>query len=220
MLFLKAEKRNILGRKTKRLWKNNLIPAVVYGHDIKTQPISVPYLDFQKIYQAVGETGLINLIIDNAKPIQVLVHDVQYHPLTGKFHHIDFYRVKTGEKITLEIGLKFVGTAPAVKELGGIFFSPLNKLKVECLPQDLVHEIEVDISKLATFDDVIRVKDLVVPEGLKILESPDEVVCLVKAPRTEEELKSLEEKPVEKVEEVETVKKPSKEEEPSESKEE
>ena len=192
--------------------KKKIIPAVVYGHQITTQNISVPYLDFEKVYREAGESSLINLIVENEKPIPVLIHDIQRHPLTGEIQHIDFYQVKTGEKITLEVGLKFVGEAPAVKELGGVLVTPLSKLKIECLPQDLIHELEVDISGLKNFEDIIRLKDLKIPQSIKVLASPDEVIALVKPPRKEEEIKILEEKPVEKVEEVEVIKEKPKEE--------
>ncbi|MGC9048899.1 MAG: 50S ribosomal protein L25 [Patescibacteria group bacterium] len=216
MLSLKAEKRSILGRKTKQLRKNKLIPAVVYGHKIKAQNISVPYLDFEKVYRQTGESTLINLNINNEKPIPVLIHDIQFEPLTNKIQHIDFYQIRADEKVTLEIGLKFVGQAPAVKELGGILTTPLTKLKIECLPQDLIHELEVDISGLKSFEDIIRLKDLVIPPNIKVLASPDEVIALVKPPRKEEEIKAIEEKPVEKVEEVEVIKEKPKEKQPSE----
>lgn len=212
MLSLKAEKRNIFGRKTKQLRKQKMIPAVIYGHHIKTLSISVPYLDFKNIHRQAGESSLINLIINNEKPIQVLIHNIQRHPLTNDIIHIDFYQVKADEKITIDIELKFIGEAPAVKELNGVLITPLSKIKVECLPKDLIHEIKVDISKLKTFEDIIRIKDLVFAPGIRFLASPDEVVALVKPPRTEEELKTLEEKPIEKVEEVEAIKEKAKKE--------
>lgn len=220
MLSLRANKRNIFGRKTKQLRKQKIIPAVVYGHNVKPQALSVPYLDFKKIYQQAGESSLINLIINNEKPIPVLIHDIQYHPLTDEIEHIDFYQIKADEKITIDIELKFIGEAPAVKELGGILVTPLSKIKVECLPKDLVHEIKIDISKLKTFEDIIRIRDLKPPAGIKFLASPDETVVLVKPPRTEEELKTLEEKPVEKIEEVKVIKEKPKEEKTEEESEE
>lgn len=214
MLTLKAENRDILGRKTKQLRRKKIIPAVVYGHNIKARAVSVPYLDFKETYQEAGESSLINLTVDKERAIQVLVHDIQRNPLTNEISHVDFYQIKTGEKITIDIELKFVGEAPAVKELGGILVTPLSKLKVECLPKDLVHELEIDVSKLKTFEDIIRLKDLIIPPGIKVMASPDEVIALAKPPRSEEELKTLEEKPAEKVEEVVATKEKPKEEAP------
>lgn len=218
MLSLVAQLRNVLGKKVKDIRPKGLIPAVIYGHGIKSRSITVVEKDFKNIFKQAGESSLIDLKIDDGKPVQVLVHDMQIDPLTNIIQHVDFYQVKVGEKITVEVELKFTGESPAIKELGGVLVTPLNKLKIECLPKDLVHEIEVNIYNLKTFEDIIRIKDLTLPASIKVLGSADEVVALVETPRAEEELKTLEEKPVEKVEEVEAIKEKPKEEVVSEEK--
>jgi len=204
-LTLKVQKRELLGKKVKSLREKNLIPAVIYGRGIKNQNLAVEYLPFFKVYQEGGESSLIDLIIDDGRPVKTLIQDVQTDPLTGRFIHVDFREVKMTEKITAEVLLKFVGETKAVKELGGVLVKSLDRIKVKCLPQDLVHEIEVDISPLNTFEDVIYVKDLKIPAGLEVLENPAEPVVNVIPPRSEEELKALEEKVEEKVEEVKVV---------------
>ena len=110
------------------------------------------------------------------------------------------------EKMRTKVSLNFIGRSKAVKE-GGVLVKNLEEIEVECLPLDLPHEIKVDISKLKTFDDVIKIEDLAIPPKVKILENKDEIVATVTPPRTEEELKALEEEVEEKVEEVEGVKK-------------
>ena len=206
MLTLKAQSRKLVGRKTKALREQGLIPAVVYGHGFKSKSIQVPYLEFEKIFKQVGESSIINLVIDTVKPqpqpkaglpqdekagpplaeIKVLIHDIQYHALTNQIQHIDFYKIKADEKITVEVELEFISEAPAVKELSGVLFNNLDKVEIECLPENLIHKIEVDISKLKTFDDIIRVKDLNVPQGIKILKDLSEMVIQVQRPRAEE----------------------------------
>lgn len=205
MLSLQAKIRDVLGRKVKGLREKDLIPAVCYGHGIKPRPIEVPYLSFEKVFEEAGESSLIDLIVDKEKPVKVLIHDIQTDPLTDKIIHVDFYQVKAGEKITTEITLKFIGEPPVVKELGGVLVTNMDALEVECLPKDLVHEIEVDISGLAIFDDDIRVRDIKIPPGLESKVNPEEVVVMIERPRTEEELKEEfkeEEKPEEVSEEV------------------
>lgn len=211
-MILNAQLREIIGKKVKKLREKNLIPAVLYGKDVEPQNLSVQYLPFQKIYNEAGESSLIDLAIGDRVPVKVLIHGVQKNPVSGKFIHVDFWQVKMTEKITAEIEVKFVGESPAVKELGGVLVKGLDTIKVECLPQDLIHEIEVDISPLKTFEDLIHVKDIKFPSGIEVLENPDEVVASVAPPRTEEELKELEGKPEEKIEEVEVVEKGKKEE--------
>jgi large subunit ribosomal protein L25 len=119
------------------------------------------------------------------------------------------------EKINAEVNLNFVGESKAVKELGGILVKNLTAIKIECLPVDLIHEIDVDISPLQTFDDAIRVKHLKLPEAITINEKEDEVIVSVQPPRSEEELKSLEEKVEEKVEEIGQVEEKKEEEAPA-----
>lgn len=207
-IALKAKVRKISGKKVDTLRKKKLLPGVVYGHGLKTISLVFDYQPFEKIYSQAGESSLVDLIIDNKEPVKVLIQDVQSDPVTGSFLHVDFHQVKMTEKITTEVVLTFRGESRAVKELGAILVKNLDHLKIECLPKDLVHKIEVDISSLNTFDDLIRVKDLKIPAGIEIKDNPDEVIVTVQPPRTEEELKALEEKVEEKVEEVKEAEKP------------
>jgi large subunit ribosomal protein L25 len=204
-LTLKAQTRAIIGKKVQSLREKKLIPAVTYGHGVKNQNLSLEYIPFEKVYKEGGESTLIDLVVDDRKPVKVLVQEVQKDPLTDMITHVDLRQVKMTEKITIEVLLKFVGEPKAVKELGGVLVKTLDKIKVKCLPQDMAHEIEVDISSLNTFDDIIYVKDLKIPAGLELLENMNEPVINVMPPRSEEELKALEEKVEEKVGEVKTV---------------
>ena len=184
------------------------MPAVVYGHGLKSTPLVIDYRQFEKIYSTAGESSLVDLSIDQKEPVKILIQDVQRHPITSRFLHADFHQVKMTEKITTEIELEFFGESKAVKELGGVLVKSIDKVKIECLPQDLVHNINVDVSTLNSFEDMIRVADLKLPAGIEIKGKLEDVVVLVQPPRTEEELKELEQKPVEaKVEEVEEAEK-------------
>ncbi len=211
-LSLNVKKREVTGKGVKNLRKQNLIPAVIYGKDVPSLNLLVEYLPFSKLYKEAGESTLIDLKVDEATPVKVLVQDVQRDPLTGKLAHIDFHQIKMTEKLKVDALLKFIGEAPAVKELGGTFVHSMEKIEIECLPQDLVHEIEVDISGLKTFEERIHVKDLKVSSGVKILADMNATIAAVEAPLTEEELKAELETPVvEKVEEVGVVEKEKKE---------
>jgi large subunit ribosomal protein L25 len=113
------------------------------------------------------------------------------------------------EKLTATVPIHFIGDAPAVKGLGAILVKNLSEVEVECLPMDLPHALEVNLETLAAFNTAIRVSDLKVSDKVKILANLDEVIVTVEEPRSEEELKALEEKPVEAdVTKVEGVVKP------------
>ncbi|KKU13652.1 MAG: 50S ribosomal protein L25 [Parcubacteria group bacterium GW2011_GWC2_45_7] len=199
---LQAQTRDIVGKQVRALRRTGVVPAVLYGHGLASRNLVVNAADFAKTYKQAGESTLVDLAIEGGEPVKVLIHDIDRDRLTLKPVHVDFYQVKMTEKLTTEIPFKFIGDAPAVKELGGILVKNLDKVEVECLPQDLVHEIEVDLSKLATFEDAILIKDIIAPSGIALLAKPDEMVAVVKPPRSEEELAALTSTVEEKVEDV------------------
>ncbi|MDD5626629.1 MAG: 50S ribosomal protein L25 [Patescibacteria group bacterium] len=197
-----------LQNKPKKLRREAMVPAVLYGHKVKNVFLIADRKEFQKVFQEAGESSLIDLTIEKEKkPRKVLVKEVQRDPVSGEYLHIDFYEVKMTEKITAEAPLEFKGVSRAVKDLDGVLVKSLDEIEVSCLPQDLPHSILVSISSLKTFDDVIHVKDLDIPKNVEVLAHPEDVVVSVMPPRSEKELEELEEKVEEKVEEVEGVKK-------------
>jgi len=203
---LNAQERNISGKQVSQLRQKGLIPAIVYGKDEKNESITVDKKEFQKIYKSVGENTLIDLKIEN-KIKKTLISDMQIDPITMEPIHIDFHQVKLTEKVHAEVPLEFIKEeeAPAIRELEGTLVKSKDEVEVESLPSDIPHSIEVDISSLKTFDDIIHISDLVVPQNIKIIDDPEDVVVLVEVPRSEEELKELEQKVVEDVEKVHAV---------------
>lgn len=186
-LSLEAKTRTVSGKKVKKIRQEKFIPAVIYGHKMKSQILQVPYNKFEKIYGSFGSGSLINLKIDQAESIQVLIQDVQFNPKTDQVQHIDFYKVKKGEKLKTSIKLNFIGESKAVKELGAVLVKNLDEVEVECLPQDLISQIDVDILVLKEFDDLIKIKDLKISEKIEILNDQEDVVASISKPRLEEE---------------------------------
>lgn len=215
MLDLKAKIREKFGRKTKLLRKEGKIPGVLYGEGVKNTPLQVEEKEFEKVFREAGESSLVPLEIEgkDSKKLQVLIHDISRHPLTGEILHVDFYHPSTKKEVEAEIPLVFEGEAPAVKELSGTLVREIQAVEVKGLAQNLPREIKVDIGKLKTFGDRILIGDLKVPEGIKILRNPDEVVANVAPPVKEEEEVSAEEaeKPKEEKAEEEKEKKPTEE---------
>jgi len=212
MISLSVKIRKTLGKKTKTLRKEGIIPAILYGPRIKPLPLKVDLKDFKKVYKTAGESSLISLKIGE-KESKVLIHDVQYHPLTDEFLHVDFYEPLLKEKVTATISLVFVEEAPAVEELGGTLIKNISEVEAKGLPQELPKEIQVNIGSLKTFDDDILIKDLKIEKDIEILKEPDEVVVSVVPPREEE----IEEK-IEEVKEVEEEKEEKEEEKEKEEK--
>ncbi|MGB9680809.1 MAG: 50S ribosomal protein L25 [Minisyncoccia bacterium] len=219
-LFLKAQKRELKGKKVKRLRAEKFIPGILYGHEIDNIMVQVPYNDFAKIYQEAGGSKIISLVINNGEPHKVLIHNVEIDPLTQDYQHIDFYQIKMTEKITAEVPLHFVGESKAVEEQDGILIKNFDTVEVSCLPADLPSHLEIDISVLENIDDTIAIKDLKLPSGVEILKDPEETIVTVAPPRSEEELAELEEEVSEEeaIEKVEATEEKKEEEEQTEEK--
>ena len=165
-------------------WEDRL-PAEVYGAGKENVSVHMDYQDFRRAYIAAGENTVIDLTISGT-PRKVLVQGVDFHPVSGKMTHVDFMNVDMDKKVTTNIPLEFVGVSPAVKDLAGTLMTNLSEVEVTCLPGDLIHSIEVDISVLEDFHSAIHVSDLKVPSTVEILEDMDRTIATVAAPREEE----------------------------------
>jgi large subunit ribosomal protein L25 len=218
MLILKAEKREKTGKKVRVLRQRGVLPAVLYGREIKNLTLEVDSGEFEKVYQQAGESSLLSLELGEKK-FPVLIHQLKRDPLTDKPIHVDFYQPVMTEEVEATVPIVFEGEAPAVKELGGTLVREISEIEVKALPQNLPHEIRVKVDNLKSFEDEILIKDLNLPPGVEIQRKSEEIVALVTPPeKVEEEL----EKPIEeKVEEVKTAKaEKEKKEEAAEEKEE
>ena len=138
---------------------------------------------------------MISLEVGNDK-FSVLVYDIKKDPLTNGPIHIDFYQPILTEEVEAFVPIVFEGESLAVKDLGGTLIKEIQEVEVSALPQNLPHEIKVDISSLKAFEDEILIKDLIIPENVKVLKEPNEVVANVAAPEMEKIEKELE-KPIE-----------------------
>lgn len=202
MLTLLANK-----REAKKIREKDSLPAVLYGPKKKAESITINLKKFKEIFSKVGESSLISLEIGKEKT-PVLIHDIQQDSITGEPIHIDFYQPILTKEVEVSVPLIFEGVSIAVKDLGGTLVKEIQEIKVKALPQNLPHEIKVDISVLKSFKDEILVKNLNLPGDIKVSRHSDEIVALVVPPaKIEEELaKPIEEK-VEEVGKVETKKK-------------
>lgn len=194
MTELSVSQRDQIGKKVKKVRDEGFVPGVVYGQKTKTLNISVPEKEFNKVYSSAGESSVIDLKIEGQeKTLPVLIYHTQRDPLSGQFLHVDFYKVDMKKEITAEVPLEFVGQSMAVKNEGGVLITSLKSVEVKSLPADMPQKIVVDIGSLATFDDVIYIKDLSVAENVEVIADPETAVALVKAPKSEKEIAAEEE---------------------------
>jgi len=185
VLTLNVEKRD---RKSNNdnLRAEGKIPAVFYGKKQESTPITLNAREFSKIWKDAGESTVVVLNTPEGE-FETLIHEVDVDVVTENPIHADFYAFEKGKKIEVEVPLEFVGTSPAIKELGGTLVKVIHDLSIEAIPSKLPQEIEVDISSLVDFEAQIQAKDIKLPEGVELAVDPEEVVALVSEPKEEEE---------------------------------
>lgn len=162
--------------KSKDLRLKNLLPAEFYGNGVKNASLQMNYGVFRRLFRTAGKNTVIELNVDGKTKHNVLVHDFQRDPISDQIIHVDFINVRMDQVIHAKIPLKFVGTAKAVKDFGGILTYNLKEIEVKCLPKDLIQSVEVSVEPVVDLHSYVRVKDLAVPASITILNPPDEVV--------------------------------------------
>ncbi len=150
----KADLREVRGTAN----RGGSVPAVVYGKKLASAPILVDTSDLLRVFRASGFSHIIDLVLDGKKH-PVLIHDVQVHPVSGDFVHVDFYAIVASEKLHVTVPVKLIGNSPAARD-GAIIEHILQDIEVKCLPSDIPTDIEVDISALVNPGDIIHISDL------------------------------------------------------------
>lgn len=171
-------------KKTSSVRAEGMIPAVVYGPKQPNTNVMVERITFEKLFKTAGEATIITLK-GLAKPIDVLVHDVDFNPIRGGIQHIDFYAMESGKEITVHVPLEFIGES-TIEKTGGMVSKIMHEVEVTCLPVDLPAHITVDISVLIEAEQKIHVSELVVPKGVTFVSEGTEVVALAEAGRIAE----------------------------------
>ncbi len=192
--IVELKKREEFGKQNARKLRNSLfVPGVVYGDNIETRHFCVEKRQIQNLKKAAEKTGLFDIQIEGeGSPVKAIIQKIQKDPVSGKYIHIDLYQVRMDRKLHTEIEIEFIGESPAVENLGGILVKQYDKLPIECLPADFIHNIQVSIEGLANFQDVIKVKDLNIPQGVQTHLDPEEIIASIAEPRSEKELEELE----------------------------
>jgi large subunit ribosomal protein L25 len=191
---LVAAKRTSLGKKNQALREKGLVPAVIYGREVKSEPIEVPAKEMERIYTQAGGNKIIALKVGAGRVRNVLIHEVQLGGVRGELRHIDFYVVRMDEEITTEIPLHFTGESTAVYQQEGTLVKQIESVEVTCLPGDLPESLEVDISVLDDFEKVVTLADLDIPKNVTLTEEDLSLtVAKVEPPRSDEEMAELDE---------------------------
>lgn len=181
-LALPAAPRTEHGRHARLLRRQGRVPAVLYGHNVQPQALSVDARTLRRVWRSAGHSHLVDLTLDGGRPRKVLIRELQINPRTADLVHVDLFAVNLLEKLSVDVPLVPIGESPAVTvDKAGVLQQILTTLKVECLPGDIPAQLSVDISGLLAVDDGVHVSEVPLPQGVTLASgvSPDELVLKV-----------------------------------------
>jgi len=179
-LTLKASKRDTFGKKTRFLRRRDITPAHLFGHNLKSLSLQCNTAEIKHIIAQAGTTRLLSLNIeDDKQPRSVFIREIQRDTISGQLLHVDFYQILKSEKIKADIPIVFFGEAPALKEKGRTLTHGITSLSIECLPDKLPPQIDVDLSPLEEKEQTIYVKDVTLGPDITLFTDPDQMVVKV-----------------------------------------
>ncbi len=183
---LQASHRTLTGKKVKQLRAQGKTPAILYGRSLKAPlPVTMDHKELSKVLRKASYSSLITVNVDGEEH-NTLVRDFQMDILLGDLTHVDFLVVSLTETVRTEVRVLLEGKAPVVVNSGGLLVPGLEYVEVESLPQDLPENFVVDVSNLLEFGDAIFVRDLVIPDNVRMLSDPEELIVVASAPAAEE----------------------------------
>ncbi len=170
----------------KRLRREGLVPAIVYGKKFDNINLKVNAKEVRDLLaHSTSENILVDLQIEGGGNQLALIQDVTHNPLSGNILHIDFHAVREDEKIHARVPVRLTGESAGVK-LGGMLEHQIHSLEISCLPKDLPEAIVYDVTHLNT-GDFVHVRELTFPEGVQPKLAGDVIVIHVAAPRVSAE---------------------------------
>jgi large subunit ribosomal protein L25 len=187
-LTLQATTRDVSGKKVRFLRRQGITPTHLFGHGLESLSLQCNTAELKHLIASAGTTRLINLKIDEEKhPRSVFIREIQRDEIKRQLLHVDFYQIRKMEKIKADIPIALVGEAPAMKQKGRMLAHTITSLSIECLPDKLPPQIEVDLSPLEEVEQAIYVRDITLSPDITVLTDPDQMVAKVSEVRVLEE---------------------------------
>ena len=195
-IIINAEKRTLKGKKVGALRRQGKLPGVIYGRHLEAFPIQMEAHESGLILQRLTSSSLVTIDVEGEK-YTTIVRDRQKDVIFGNLLHVDFLAVSLTEKLRTMVSIELVGEAPISKSGDVVIVQSLNELEIECLPQDLLEKVSVDISVLKDMSDVITVESLTLGKDITILTDSEEIIAssTYVAQEAEEEAKETEAEP-------------------------
>jgi large subunit ribosomal protein L25 len=180
-LELSAEPRDVFGKHVKRLRREGIIPANIYGHGA-SRAIQAPLRAFERLLSSGGRTSMIAIAVDGQSET-ALLKGLQRDPRSGQIIHVDFQAVSMEEEVTSVVPVRFVGESEAVTKLDGIMTHPRMELHITARAGDLPDAVEVDVSAITELHGAIHISDLPISSSYRVIDPADEVLAMVVPPR-------------------------------------
>ena len=185
MIELKVLKRD-LQDSNEYLRSQGLVPAIFYGSDFESTPVSVNDIEFRKVYREAGTSHIITTTGEIAGEMCV-VQEMQVHVVSGDLLHLDFKVVNKGETTEIAVPITLVGESPAEKDSLGVVNFANETATIETIPSKIPDHLEADISILVALGDSIKMQDLKLPEGVKLIDDGEMTVVNIVIPKENEE---------------------------------
>jgi large subunit ribosomal protein L25 len=184
-IVLEAEKREKLGKKVGKLRRDNILPANLYGKDIKSISVKVDSVKFNETFKKAGNTQIVYLNV-NKEEYPVLIQNLQKHPLSRKVLHVNFRKMDLKEKIEADVPIETTGEVAVVKSGEGDLIIITDKITVSSLPANIPEKITIDLSVLKAVGDEIKIKDLPKGKLYEFVDDPEKTVIHIAEAQKEE----------------------------------
>ncbi|MQC19045.1 MAG: 50S ribosomal protein L25 [Chloroflexi bacterium] len=182
--LFQVEPRAVAGKAVKKLRREGVLPASIYGRGIESVAVQLPYIVARDLMNNFGYNSLINLQVDGeASPRPVVVKQVHQDPVSRALWHLDFYQVDLNRKISGPVMIHFVDESPAVREQSGVLVIHADSVEVEALPADMPESLEVSLASLDEYDTYLYAKDIQTPEGIAVVTDGEHLLAAVTRPR-------------------------------------
>ncbi len=176
--------RTTTGKAVKKLRREGVLPASIYGRGIESMAVQLPYLVARDLMNSHGYNSLVNVTVQGeSKPRPVVVKQVDQDPVSRQLWHIDFLQVDLTRKISGPVPVHFVGEAPAVKDHGGVLVIHADTVEVEALPADMPEALEVSVEGLLELDSYLYAREVKTPAGVEVITDGEHLLAAITRPR-------------------------------------
>lgn len=176
-----VQPRTTTGKQVQRLRREGVLPANIFGRGLESTPVQIAHSDARTILNTHGLNTIINVQVEGESESRpVLVREVALEPVTRAILHLDLYQVDLSRMVRRVVPIKVNGRAPAVAKFSAAVVQLMDTVEVEGLPNRIPAQVVVEVGRLLNLDDVLHVRDIQAPAGLKLHAPADAPVVTVR----------------------------------------